>query len=71
MIMFSGTNIEKQLLKYRNKRLGEEAIMDEVERIFLENEKHRTEIIATLNEKTEEEANNFDFAFLKTENIFT
>ena len=68
--MLSGTNIEKQLLKYRNKRLGEEAIMDEVERIFLENEKHRAEIIATLNEESEENTNNFDLAFLKTENIF-
>jgi hypothetical protein len=68
--MFSGTNIEKQLQKYRNKRIAEDSVMDEVLRIFSENEKERNEIISTLSEKAEETNNTFNFDFLETEKIF-
>lgn len=68
--MFSETNIEKQLLKYRNKRVGEEVVMDEVLRIFSENEKQRDEIISTLSEESENFKNDFNFDILKSENIF-
>ena len=70
MLMFSGTNIEKQLQKYRNNRVAEEFILEEVLRVFSENEKERTEIISTLTEKAEEANNDFNFDFLEAEKIF-
>ena len=68
--MFSQTNIEKQLVKYRNKRVGEEAVMNEVLRIFSENEKQRDEIMSTLSEKSEDLKNDFNLDILQSENIF-
>jgi len=69
--MFSGTNIEKQLQKYRDKRVAEESIMEAVLRVFSENEKERDGIILTLAEKSEEEAhNNFNFDLLQPSRIF-
>ncbi len=68
--MFSRTNIEKQLLKYRSKRIDEQLIMEEVQRIFSENEKERSEIISTLTEVSAEIENNFNFDLLNTEHIF-
>jgi hypothetical protein len=68
--MFSRTNIEKQLLKYRSKRIDEQAIMDEVQRIFSENEIQREEIIAALTEKSVETENAFNFDLLDTNHIF-
>ena len=68
--MFSRTNIEKQLLKYRSKRIDEQAIMDEVRRIFSENEIQREEIIAALTEKSVETENAFNFDLLDTNHIF-
>ena len=68
--MFSRTNIEKQLLKFRSKRVAEQNIMDEVQRIFSENEKRRDEIILSLTEKSNEIENHFDFDLLETEHIF-
>lgn len=70
MNMFSGTDVEKELLKYRNKRVGEEAIMDEVLRIFSNNELERTEIISALTQKTDETKSNFNIDILETEKIF-
>ncbi|TXD68107.1 hypothetical protein [Aequorivita lipolytica] len=68
--MFSRTNIEKQLLKYRSKRVEEQVIMNEVQRIFSENEKQRGEILSTLNEKADEIENRFDFDLLEGSHIF-
>lgn len=68
--MFSRTNIEKQLLKYRSKRIDGQLIMEEVQRIFSENENQREEIISTLTEESGEIENNFNFDLLKTEHIF-
>ncbi len=68
--MFSRTNIEKQLLKYRSKRIDGHLIMEEVQRIFSENEKERSEIISTLTELSDEIENNFNFDLLNTEHIF-
>lgn len=52
--MFSRTNIEQQLLKYRSKRIDEHAVMEEVSRIFSENEKQRETIISTLKDTPSE-----------------
>ncbi len=68
--MFSKTNIEKQLLKYRSIRIDEHFIMEEVQRIFSENEKQRAEIIATLTENSIDIDNDFIFEKLNTEHIF-
>lgn len=68
--MFSRTNIEIQLLKYRSKRIDEQAIMDEVQKIFSENDTRREEIVDTLSKKSSEVENNFDFDLLQSEQIF-
>ena len=68
--MFSRTNIEKQLLKYRSKRIDEQSVMKEVQRIFSENDKQRDEIIFSLTEESSEIENHFNFDLLETEHIF-
>lgn len=68
--MFSRTNIEIQLLKYRSKRLDEQEIIKEVYRVFLENENKRQEIICTLAEKSIEGENQFNFDLLQADHIF-
>ena len=68
--MFSKTNIEKQLLKYRSKRIEEQFIMEEVQRIFSENEKQRAEIVSTLTENSIAIDNDFNFEKLNREHIF-
>ncbi len=68
--MLSRTNIEKQLLKYRSKRINGHFIMEEVQRIFSENEKERSEIISALTEVSDEIENNFNFDLIKSEHIF-
>lgn len=68
--MFSRTNIEIQLSKYRSKRIDEQDIIDEVQRIFLENEEKRQEIFLSLTKKFSEVENHFNFDLLKSEHIF-
>ncbi len=68
--MFSRTNLETQLIKNRSKRIREPLIMEEVRRIFSENEKQREKIISTLTEESSENENNFNFDLLNTEHIF-
>ena len=68
--MFSRTNIEKHLRNYRSKRIDEQAIMDEVLRIFSDNEKHRDQIVSSLTEPSRKTENSFNFDLLDTENIF-
>lgn len=68
--MFSRTNIEKQLLYYRSKRIDEQVVMEEVQRIFSENTRQREEIRSTLTEKSAEVANELDFDLLDSAHIF-
>lgn len=68
--MFSKTNIEKQLLNYRSKRIEGQFIMEEVQRIFSENKTQRTEIVSTLTENSMDVDNNFNFEKLNTQHIF-
>ncbi len=68
--MFSRTNIENQLLKYRSKRVDGQAVMEEVQRIFSENQKQRDEIKLNLAERPSEIANEFNLELLETEHIF-
>ncbi|MEM0519457.1 hypothetical protein [Aequorivita flava] len=68
--MFSRTNIEEQLLKVRNKRIDEQAVMDEVMRIFSENTEQREAILSNLTEKTVEIENQFNFNLLESSHIF-
>lgn len=68
--MFSRTNIEKQLIKYRIKRIDEQSIMKEVMNIFSENEKHREQIVSNLTESSHEIENPFNFDLLQADHIF-
>jgi hypothetical protein len=68
--MFSRTNLENQLLKYRSKRIDEQSVMEEVQRIFSENEMQREEIVSALTEKSVEVENEFNFDLLDTNHIF-
>jgi hypothetical protein len=68
--MFSRTNIEQQLLRYRSKRIDEQSVMDEVQRVFSENEKQRDEIASALTEVSPEIENHFTFDLLETDRIF-
>lgn len=68
--MFSRTNIEKQLLHFRSKRIDAQVVMDEVQRIFSENAKQREEIRTTLTEKSADVANDLNFDLLDSAHIF-
>ncbi|MBT0608640.1 hypothetical protein [Aequorivita echinoideorum] len=68
--MFSPTDLEKQLLKYRTKRIDEAAILNEVERIFSENETERTTILTTLTDGKSGGENDFNFNLLQSSQIF-
>ncbi len=46
--MLAKTNIEQQLRKVRNKRIGSKDVLAEIQRIFDENESHRTAIKESL-----------------------
>ncbi len=68
--MFSRINIEEKLMNYRNKRIQEQSIMDEVFQIFSENEKERQEILTTLNTKSSSTENKLEFDLLEASRIF-
>jgi len=68
--MFSPTNLENRLLKNRQKRIGETSVMDEVWRIFSENEMHRKEIHSRLEYKASETENPFNFDLLDSDHVF-
>lgn len=68
--MFSRTNIEIQLLKYRSKRIEEQDIINEVHQIFLENDTIREKILSTLADSPDEIENHFNFDLLESEKIF-
>lgn len=68
--MFSRTNIENQLLKFRSKRIAAQEIMQEVERIFAENKEKRSKIVVQLSEKNPELENHFRFDLLESEHIY-
>ncbi|WP_310993920.1 hypothetical protein [Aequorivita marina] len=68
--MFSRTNIEDKLEEYRENRIDSQDIMNEVEKVFLENENARTAISAKLIKKPSEVENNFNFNLLQSEHIF-
>jgi len=70
--MFSRTNIEKQLINYRSKRIDEKSVMAEVARIFAENENQRKAILENLTNENEadEVENHFNFDLLENSHIF-
>ena len=68
--MFSPTNLENRLLKNRQKRIGETSVMDEVWRIFSENEMHRNQIHSRLESKASETENHFSFDLLDSAHVF-
>lgn len=69
-MMFSKTNIEQKLRNYRSKRIDENSIMDEVYRIFSNNEIERSQIVSRLQEKSKEQENSFSFDSLDGKRIY-
>lgn len=68
--MFSRTNVEEQLLKNRAKRIDEQRVMDEVNRIFAENQNDRNAIASHLHETNNDGDNPFDLDKLEASHIF-
>lgn len=68
--MFSRIDIGEKLTNLRAKRIGEEAILNEVYQIFQENEKHRKEITSTLTEKRGSRDNYFYLNLLDSNRIY-
>ncbi|MFD1095320.1 hypothetical protein [Salegentibacter chungangensis] len=64
------TNVEKQLLKTRNKRISQENLLDQINDIFREQEISDVAIIENLTEGDAVESNNFNFDLLESERIF-
>ncbi|MBK5191866.1 MAG: hypothetical protein JJE07_01420 [Flavobacteriaceae bacterium] len=62
------TNISEKILKLRNKRNSEAALMDEVQKILKEESAKDEKILNALQENCENESNHFDF--LSTDKIF-
>lgn len=68
--MFSRINIEEKLMKYREQRIQEQKILDEVFQIFSENDKARKDILTKLTQKSSSEENKFNFDLLEASRIF-
>ena len=68
--MFSRIDIGEKLRNLRSKRIKEEEILDEVYRIFSENDTRREEIHSTLTAKSALMENNFNFDLLESSRIF-
>ena len=64
------TNITEKILKLRNKRLSEAALMDEVQKILDEESAKDEKILNALQENCEDESNHFYFDLLSTNKIF-
>ncbi|MAO11055.1 MAG: hypothetical protein CMC07_09285 [Flavobacteriaceae bacterium] len=68
--MLSKTNIELKLEQLRNKRISEEAILDEVAQIFSENDIRRNTIKETLKKGSSTKHNTFNFNKLESNRIY-
>jgi len=64
------TNISAKILKLRNKRIAEAALMDEVQKILEEESAKDEKILNALQENCEDESNHFYFDLLSTNKIF-
>ena len=64
------TNIQKQLLRSRNKRISEEKILQQVQDIFIAAEKEKSIILETLKNGASADGNNFTFDHLESNRIF-
>jgi hypothetical protein len=64
------TNISEKILKLRNKRIPEAALMDEVQKILEEESAKDEKILNALQENCEDESNHFYFDLLSTNKIF-
>jgi len=64
------TNIQEQIFKFRNKRITEAALLDEVQSIFDKEGLKDEKILDALQENCEDESNQFYFDLLLTDKIF-
>lgn len=65
------THIPEKILNFRNQRISQENLMQQVQRIFEEESLKDRIILDSLNDDSEiEESNNFDFNLLKGDNIY-
>ena len=68
--MFDQTNIEKLLLEARSRRISEQSIMIDVERILSENQRERLKIVSRLEGDSQKKENEFKFELLENSRIF-
>lgn len=64
------TNVEKQLLNVRSKRVSEEKVLVQVQEIFRDTEIRDKKILHSLKNEDAAEANSLDFDLLESEKIF-
>jgi len=64
------TNIPEKILKSRNNRIPEAALMDEVQTILDEESAKDEKILYAIQENCDDESNHFDFDLLSTNKIF-
>ena len=68
--MFSKTDIEQQLVKYRNKEISPDQILDEVKAILAKDEDERERVKSKLAQPSIQKENAFNLDLLDTDKIF-
>ena len=65
------THIPEKILNFRNKRISQENLMEQVRKVFEEENQKERLILDSLNDDSEvEESNDFDFDLLEGANIY-
>ena len=67
---FPGTHIPDKILHARNKRISEERLLEEIEKIFEREQSKDTLILKELVEGIDTESNSFNFDLLETSKIY-
>lgn len=69
-MVFERVNLQKELIKNRNKFVSENDLMDEIKSIFNQDDNKRAEIRQKLKSESSTKLNVFDLDLLETEKIF-
>jgi len=70
MMKLGRINLSEKILKFRNKRISEAALMEEIQQILYNDNSRDEKILKALQENCEDESNHFDFDLLSTNKIF-
>jgi len=65
-----GTHIPDKILQYRNKRISEKNLLEEVQEIFNQEQSKEDLILKNITDSIETESNNLNFDLLETSNIY-